>query len=519
MSRRIPHSVWISAAALLLAGSALSAVRAQDAGPLSLEQTESLAHALGIYDAAASERALGGDRIMPEGDHYVVRLPIDMGREGAMVSGGDTTLHAKPLEDGRWSFDSITLPASLLIGDKDHDPLKVDFASTDLVYTAVVDPEHATTSTADLTLAAMKAHITGSLPEKDKPATPLDIAVEGGKTEDHAVTTAAVDGRVDQTTTFTLADLSLNVAGDKPLKMGMSKLFGTMKVGGMAPERARALQAKLDEIQKMMKATPAAAATPAPVTPTPDSNAPAIATSPAKAPMTAEQKAALKEFVAILREAFRSVDLTGEIDDVTVSDQTNKGVTMSKLVISTVAAAPESKLDAKETIAMEGLTVADLPPGLYARLVPRRVVFTPHVSGLPLDDVADMLNQMIDTPDADPSVLGPKVDAMLAKGPIRVAIDDLAFDVGPAGLTANGGVDVTSAVLPANAAKADIKVTHLDDLTKLLSSDPQLRQGVPFIIFLKGIGKQDGDVVTWHVESTNGQLTVNGQDMSQLMPH
>ena len=109
--------------------------------------------------------------------------------------------------------------------------------------------------------------------------------------------------------------------------------------------------------------------------------------------------------------------------------------------------------------------------------------------------------------------------AMLGKGPIHVGLDQLAFDLGPATFEANGAYDIVSPTPAANSGTADIKATNLDDLMKVLSTDEQTKPGVAAIIFLKGIGKQDGNAISWHVEYKDSHILVNGTDMSQLIPH
>jgi len=215
----------------------------------------------------------------------------------------------------------------------------------------------------------------------------------------------------------------------------------------------------------------------------------------------------------------RTVNLVAEIDDISVSGSDATAVKMNKVQLTTIGAAPDGKLDAREEITVDGLTVDGAGMGAAGALIPHHVVFTPHVAGLPLDDVTAVIEQYIDNPDANSSVIDAAFAQMVAKGPIHLSIDQLAFDMGPAAIESTAVLDVTSPSPAANEITADIKATGLDDLMKLLSADPQLKQGVALVVFLKGVGKQDGNTVTWHVVSKNGHLLVNGTDMSQMIPH
>ena len=512
----------LSAAALvLLAGTALApwfagTARAQDATSLTPEQTTSLAHALGVYDEATIVNLFGpgSDRVTPEGDHYVVKVPLGQGRPDSMMSGDDVTYHAKPLDGDRWSLDSLTLPATIILGSKDaKDPLKVDLNTTGLDYKATIDPANATPGTVDLAMATMHAHVTGNEPaQPGKPPQPIDVTVDSGKLDDHGTTSAATDGQVDQATTFTLADIAVAIAGNRPVNIKMSRFSGDMKVGGLSPEQSRAFAAKLADVRRdAAKVAPPPAPIAGVTPPTP--------TEPVTPTTTPEQRAAYKELVGIARELLTSLSLNQEADDLMVTGSNGQNVRMSKLVLATEGSAPGGKLDAKESVTMEGLVVPGLPPGVIASLVPHRVVLVPHVTGVPTEDLAALFTQMIDNPNADPSTLAPTGTAMLAKGPIHVGLDQLSFDMGPATFEANGAYDIVSDTTSANTGFADIKATGLDDLMRVLSTDEQTKPGVAAIIFLKGIGKQDGNAMTWHVGYKDAHVTVNGTDMSQLIPH
>ncbi len=501
-------------ALLLLATTTLvpvfgSVAHAQDAQAITPEQTQSLAHALGIYEAdqMASVFGPGTDRITPEGDHYLVKMPLSQGRDGGMLTGDDVTMHAKPLDENRWTFDTITLPGHLVIGDKGAaSPVDVTLATTGLTYSATVDNTNATPGTSDLTLESMNAHVT----QKAKTAsdTDTDLTIAGGAGEAHGTTTAAVDGRVDEASKVAFSNLTITTAGASPVHFTMGKVLGDLMIGGVSPEQTRAFTAATNKFSQESKATTAA--------PVP---APADGTTPPKPALTDEQKATIKDIIASARDMLHTVNFTEEADDISVSGTDNTTVKMDKVRLATIGAAPDGKLDAREEITVDGLSVDAPGMGAAGSLIPHHVVFTPHVAGLPLDDVTAVIEQYVDNPNADSSVMETAFGQMVAKGPIHISIDQLAFDMGPATIESTAVLDVTSPSPAANAITADIKATGLDDLMKVLSADPQLKQGVAVVVFIKGIGKQDGNTVTWHVVFKDGKLLVNGTDMSQMIPH
>lgn len=75
-----------------------------------------------------------------------------------------------------------------------------------------------------------------------------------------------------------------------------------------------------------------------------------------------------------------------------------------------------------------------------------------------------------------------------------------------------------SPVARAQQASSDVSATNLDGVLRALQADPRGKQAVALLIILKGIGQQQGDTVTWHVEFKAGHLTINGIDVSQIVP-
>jgi hypothetical protein len=120
----------------------------------------------------------------------------------------------------------------------------------------------------------------------------------------------------------------------------------------------------------------------------------------------------------------------------------------------------------------------------------------------------------IDTGDQDSLQAG--AIALLGKGPLKAGLDDVLLDLGGTVLKANGGV--TIAALDDIKGSGRVDVTGLDTLIHSANTVPELASARPFLIVLKGIGDQKGDITTWNITYADGQTQVNGTDLSTLMP-
>jgi hypothetical protein len=100
--------------------------------------------------------------------------------------------------------------------------------------------------------------------------------------------------------------------------------------------------------------------------------------------------------------------------------------------------------------------------------------------------------------------------------PATLAIDRLAIDTGPARITGHGRL--TSSGPGQAQGTATVRATGLDAAIKELAADPQAHQVLAGLLFLKGLGKVEGDATVWDLVFDGQKLLVNGTDISALAP-
>ena len=124
-----------------------------------------------------------------------------------------------------------------------------------------------------------------------------------------------------------------------------------------------------------------------------------------------------------------------------------------------------------------------------------------------------MLQAMSDDPDgkAPPA----QVAAVFGKGGIKTGLESFAVDMG--GATFTGKADVLVPSPNEASGTAQIVATNLDALMTKVQAIPALaQQGVPVIVFAKGIGRVEGGKIVWDVQFDQGKLLVNGVDLMKM---
>ena len=153
------------------------------------------------------------------------------------------------------------------------------------------------------------------------------------------------------------------------------------------------------------------------------------------------------------------------------------------------------------------------------QLLPKHFAMRPNMSGVSGKDMFDIILGSLDA--EQKGVVAPE-DAksrLMNKG-FTLGIESMEFDT--AGTTVSGNASVTylggsGGTLLSSKGSAHIVAKDLDKLTAVVSAQPMLAQGVPAIVFLKGLAKQAEGGMVWDVTFDGTKLAVNGTDMTAMM--
>jgi hypothetical protein len=177
-----------------------------------------------------------------------------------------------------------------------------------------------------------------------------------------------------------------------------------------------------------------------------------------------------------------------------------------------------------EGFEINGLTIPDslpLPPWSKG-LIPTKFKLGFDFSGFDMEAPARKFITEMDVSKAEPVPPGSEMAYLAAFAPsngVKLTIPAGEITADLFSLTYEGTSDISFAGLPKIDAK--FRMTGMDKVIAQLqqaATDPTAQQGMAMLFAAKGIGKADGDTITWDVTmSPEGKLLVNGTDLSSMM--
>jgi hypothetical protein len=225
------------------------------------------------------------------------------------------------------------------------------------------------------------------------------------------------------------------------------------------------------------------------------------------------QKVAVRQMLETARGL-----LTGAKMDETVEglkfNYGGAGGSLQKLGLAFSGDAPSDMLSADMTLTMDGLALNFLPPD-FAGFLPTHIAIHPTVSNISVAALTKMgLDATAPTPPGQDNVPPPDVTSLFANGGINAGFDQLALEIEGTQIHGDGKFNVTG---PQTVkGQAQFTARGLDALITKLQANPMLSQGVPVVIFLRGIAKTTGDQAVWQVTVDNAKVLVNGLDISAM---
>jgi hypothetical protein len=439
--------------------------------------------------------------LTPEGDHYAVRVPL-----GALgkVQPPDAaiTMKARALDGTRWALDDQQFPADITVTTSEmvadapdaKDPSPNGMHAETVTYHAVLgkqdvhgvfDPTYSTATTNGGTIASMELTKTGGAgpstthigrmtsQSSTQPVDPAHVNVLlDGTGEDYSVKSEMPDG--------------------SSIGFSAARLHIMSAVSGLAHDQLVPIIQALAELGKLSKATPAD-----------DDN---------KGPSPAE-KIALRNVLQKAQGLLTGTKLDESLEGVKFDVSGTSG-SIAKVQVAFGGDAPQNTLSADMGLTLDGLVVDALPPNLAA-FVPTHFTIHPTISNIAVDALTKMgMDATAPGKPGGPAGAEPDVQALFAKGGINAGFDKLAMDVAGTTLVGDGKFVVTGPQMITGQAQFTAK--GLDALITKMQADPMLAQGVPVVIFLKGIARTTADQSVWQVSVDNTKVLVNGVDLSAM---
>lgn len=426
-------------------------------------------------------------QLVPDGDHYRVAVSLGDAPDSPVV-----TATARMTDGGRWAIDDIRLrsPAEFHVNlpqsGKDgaagamSGPITYKLTIGQQAGQILFDPTFATSSTSNSTIQNLDLQASG---EKLQQTSHLD---RGAST---TIVRPASNGRVDLVMDTTLEGyrISSEAQGSEPLKLAMGRVRANAEVNGVSRDRTVQIVQALVQMGSAMQ--------------TGDRSGNAAPKLDPKSAQTLLE--ALADFAS-------GMSFDESVENLAMSYGGISG-TLKAARIGFSTKADAGLLQAKLDLGAEGLAIPDLPLGPMADLIPSKIAIRPAVSGVAVADLIRLAKASENGGSPSPA----DFQALFSHGGISAGIESFAVDVAGAGFTGMGKVLFTS---PQDySGTAQFTATNLDLLQQRIASEPDLAQGGPVIIFLKGIGRSVENRMVWDVTYRDGRLLVNNQDLSAMM--
>ncbi len=480
-----------------VAGSAWAQVPAAPSEQGAREIVEAMRAWLGRQTADALDWSALGLRVVADGETYRLELPFGGSYlENALKMGeGAASAVVKPLEGGRWSIVSFSLPSKLqaeVRGSKDAAPSVMDVSIESQQTTGTYDPSLTTPSTFLTEASGYTTAMRGPNGEQTSrigklkarsewlPSGPGRVTIQGD---------SALEGYVSISP----------LPGGEQAKVTIGRLGGETRIENFNVDGLSTLLRTAFEIGAKVKAESAGNAG--------DSK------GKGAAPSGEEQKALATRLLVQLFGMIDGMQTDYSYDDICVEGGTMFSGSLRRFGMGLGFGAPGGKVEIKLRLALEGLESPMIPPGPWVEFIPHKLTLTPRVGGVPKEAVLALLQRAIDTEGQEMADAG---FALLADHPVALAIDDLLMDIGPLRLKGAGAVDVSGP--DEYSAKAELRATGLDALIRRANAVPELKIAAPVLIFLKGIARQDGNESVWAISYVDRKMVVNDTDLSGLMP-
>ena len=470
----------------------LPAVAQAPAAP-SEEGARAIAQAVRDWLARQTDNAFDGTglglKVLAEGDTYRLELPFGGSYFNDTVTLGDGALVAtvKPLDGGRWQVVNATLPskmrAEIPSGPKGT-PSAMSIAIENQQTAGTYDPSLASPSTFTTTLTGYttttetatgtQTSRIGKLVGRSEwsPTGPGRVTIQGDSTMENYSTVTPLPG------------------GDTA-KVSIARLAGATRIENFDMDGLGQLLRTAFEIGMSAKSEADAG----------------------RKGMRPQDKALATKLVGQVFTMMDALETDYTYENIRLEGGPLFSGSLRRFGLGLTAGAPDGKMDIKLRLALEGLESPLLKGGPWLEFIPHRIALTPRMGGMPKNEVMALLRRAIDTEGND---IDADAMALLAANPVEVGIDDLVLDVGPLRLKGEGALAVASK--DEATGEAELRATGLDALIRRANQVPDLKMAAPVLIFLKGIGKQEGTETVWHITVADRKVMVNDTDLSDLMP-
>ncbi len=437
-------------------------------------------------------------QFVPAGDHYRVTVPLAL---GDLVTPADAavTLDARMLDATRWQLDNqhITSPLTITLKQQVKDapdeknPSKTGYHEETFVTTLALgeqtgtqtfDPTFATPTTGHNRIASLDV-------SQSSAGMPMTMHF-GPITTDSSITPvnpSHIDVQITEAGTG--GTVKGKTPDGSPFEIEMDQIHAVSAISGFS------YQSYIPLVHALVASAEAAQA---------------AKDKPSDAALIAASETAAHNLLAASKGLLNGARFDETVQGVKFNLGGQKG-TLDKYELGFDGEAPQDTVTAGLSLTLDGLSLPDLPPQ-FGDFVPTHIAIRPTVSNV---SVADLTRLATDAsaPGGSPAAQA-DIASLFQHGGLNFGFDTLELAIAGAKFAGNGKFVMSG---PEDVSgQAELTATGLDALIAKAQTNPTLAQGVPMVIFLKGIAHVNGDQAVWQISVAGRKVLVNGVDLSAI---
>jgi hypothetical protein len=490
-------AAFLSTVAVRPAGAA--DVSAAQADTLQLRMQSWLSGVLGP-DSSPTSPAV---QVRPEGDHYRIELPLGTPRAGE-PSPVTLFTSARPIEDGRWLFESPAIPSpthftlgmpALAKNGKapgPNIPVEITIETKGgRTSRGIFDPSFATPSTLSSSSRDGQIRAQSAL---------FDQLTKVERSSSTSTLRPSGANRVDfmDEVTFEGYTLTSRSQDAPPLDLSAQQIRITGGIIDLSRDRAATM---IPAVARVASSFVAELSSPGSI--------------PAAGPSVDPQL--LRTILQSLKDLASEFTLNETFDGVAYRSETSNGA-VNQLRIGMGAKSESGLLQASMDLGFDGLVLSDPALGAMAGLLPTKVALRPVLTGVSTDQALRWLDAMGDAMgDARKGTRPPDFATLSQRADVSAGLESFAVDVGGASFSGNGKLTTVSG--GGLAGQAQITASNFDDLIARVNAVPELAGVLPAFIFAKGISQTVEGRLVWNLAYRDAKLLVNGTDLSAMTGH
>ncbi len=429
-------------------------------------------------------------RVLAAGDAYRLEVTAIALSQVNITYDTPVTAAIRPLDGGRWAIEDYRMPAMISVALPQGGAKLFSMAIGQQQARGVFDPSYRTASRFEAKLANIVEEFAG-------PSGPSTTRI--GAFDYSTTWEPAGEGYIDTADRMRMTGYAATqvMPDGQEMRITAREIDATTKGVGINPANAAATVRSLALLAGDLMARPDGVKGDNPEGPTPG------------------QRQLLHAVLDSMTAVFVRLETEQTWSGLTVAGGAGGGQ-LDRVSLASRMAAPGGKAEFGLRLEFSGLQSALIPQGPIRQLIPRRIAVAPRLTGVAKSEVLAFLGRAIDVAGHDDADLQGEAQELLSANPATIALDDLDIDLGIARLRGAGELKIAAA--DDIGGTAELRMTGLDALLRTLRQVPEAAAAAPVLLMLKGLGEVSGNETVWRIEYADQKVTVNGNDLSGMIP-